>query len=276
LALRRRRLVLAAGLALGVAPAAPAYDLFHPRPESELRELSSDRPGQGEGPFTVDAGHVQLETGLFDFTRDDDGGERREQWALGSTNLRVGLLDRLDVHLLFEPLVHSRVERSDAGSTRGTGAGELVTRAKWNLWGADGGRTALALLPFVQWPLAASDTREGIWRGGLIVPFAVELGGGWSAGAQTQVEWVEDREGGADTELVNALSVERELGERLASYVELSARVGVQDPGDWQGVVDGGFTYALGPNLQLDLGCVVGVSESAPDVHPFLGLTVRR
>jgi hypothetical protein len=270
--------VLAVLLLLLLAAPAPAvaYDLFHPRPAAELRELVSDRPDQTEGPYTVDAGHAQVETGLVGFTRHADGGERREEWSFASTQLRVGLLDAFEVSLLFDPLVVSRIEPADGGSTRGAGAGELATAAKWNLWGNDGGRTALALLPFVQWPLAASDTREGVWKGGLAVPFAVELGRGWSAGAQTRVDFVEDRDGGVDTELVHSVVTGRGLGERLAFYVEFFSRVSVQDPGDWQGMVDGGFTWALGPNLQLDLGCDVGITDSAPDVHPFLGLTVRR
>jgi hypothetical protein len=39
--------------------------------------------------------------------------------------------------------------------------------------------------------------------------------------------------------------------------------------------VDLGFTYGIGDNTQLDLGCNFGVTDSAPDYSPFLGLTVR-
>lgn len=214
--------------------------------------------------------------GVAGFTRDDEGGLRREDWSLAATNLRIGLLEQLDAHLLFDALVRTRVEHADGGSTRGAGLGELTTRVKWNLWGNDGGRTALALLPYLQWPLAASDAREGVWKGGLIVPFAIALGRGWSAGAQTAVEWSEDRDGGVDTELVNSLSLGRGLGKRLAAYLELYSQVSVQASSDWQGQVDAGFTWALGPNLQLDLGCDFGVTDSAPDLHPFVGFSVRR
>jgi hypothetical protein len=256
--------------------AAGEHDLLHPTPAGALRALSTDRPDQTEGPFTVDAGHVQVEMGIVGFTRDVEGGERREDWGFAATNIRVGLLEQLDAHVLFDALVLTRVEHPDGGSTRGVGFGELTTRAKWNLWGDDGGHTALALLPFVQWPLAASDAREGAWKGGLIVPFAVELGRGWDAGAQSEVDLVEDRDGGVDMEFANSLVLGRGLGERLAFYVEFFSRVSAQASSDWQGQVDTGFTYALGPNVQLDLGCDFGVTDSAPDLHPFLGLTVRR
>jgi hypothetical protein len=259
-----------------LAPASAAHDLFHPTPAAQMRALTTDRPDQTEGPFTVDPGHVQLEMGVVGFTRDERDGERREDWSFVSSNLRVGLLEQLDAHLLFDPFVLTREEHAGGGATRGAGFGELATRVKWNLWGNDGGRTALALLPWVQWPLAASDTREGVWKGGLIVPFALELGGGWSAGAQTAVEWIEDRDGGVDTDLVNSVSLGRGLGERLAFYVEFFSRVHAQASNDWQGQLDSGLTWALGPNLQLDLGCDFGVTGGAPDAHPFVGLSVRR
>jgi hypothetical protein len=44
---------------------------------------------------------------------------------------------------------------------------------------------------------------------------------------------------------------------------------------DWVGQVGGGLTYALNANLRLDLGCNFGVTDSAPDFNPFVGLTWR-
>src|SRR5687767_13300570 len=37
------------------------YTLFNPVPRDMRRELSPDRPDRTESPFTVDAGHVQVE-----------------------------------------------------------------------------------------------------------------------------------------------------------------------------------------------------------------------
>ena len=42
-------------------PDKSGYSLFHPVPRELMRELTPDRPDKTEGPFTVDAGHYQLE-----------------------------------------------------------------------------------------------------------------------------------------------------------------------------------------------------------------------
>ena len=44
------------------------YHLFHPTPDRLLRDLSTDRPDLTESPYTVDAGHFQIET---DFVNDN-------------------------------------------------------------------------------------------------------------------------------------------------------------------------------------------------------------
>ena len=64
-----------------VAPAAQAqtrmaadkshYHLFNPTPRGQMRELSADRPDVTESPYTVDAGHVQLEMSFVDYVYDD-------------------------------------------------------------------------------------------------------------------------------------------------------------------------------------------------------------
>ena len=40
---------------------APTYHLFAPVPRSAMRPLSTDRPDTTESPYTVDAGHFQME-----------------------------------------------------------------------------------------------------------------------------------------------------------------------------------------------------------------------
>src|SRR5215208_5769920 len=63
----------------GQSAAAPAagetkdknvYNLFHPTPPDLMRELSTDRPDKTESPYTVDAGHVQIEMDLASYSYD--------------------------------------------------------------------------------------------------------------------------------------------------------------------------------------------------------------
>src|SRR5262245_7783646 len=48
------------------------YTFFKPTPNWAMREMSLDGPGATESPFTVDAGHFQIEMSLFDYTSERD------------------------------------------------------------------------------------------------------------------------------------------------------------------------------------------------------------
>ncbi len=67
------------------------YTLFNPTPIDQMRPLSADRPDGTESPYTVDAGHFQLEVSLFDFAHDNDRGERTDAYTILDTNFKVGL-----------------------------------------------------------------------------------------------------------------------------------------------------------------------------------------
>ncbi|HEY2952117.1 MAG TPA: transporter, partial [Verrucomicrobiae bacterium] len=61
----------------------------------------------------------------------------------------------------------------------------------------------------------------------------------------------------------------------LAGYVEFFSLVSSETGSDWIGTVDLGFTYALSDNIQLDGGVNIGVTRSADDINPFLGVSWR-
>ena len=271
------------GLALAaIAQAAdkPVYSLFNPVPAGQLRELSTDRPDQTESPNTVDAGHWQLEMDLLNYTydRDESGGGdvRTRDVAIAPLNLKLGLLPNVDFQLMIDPYVSSKVEDRVADTTdKASGFGDVTTRLKINFWGNDGGPTAFAVMPFVKWPLSASDVRNGETEGGVIFILGYELPAGWGSAVMTEVDFVSDGAGGRDTEWINSITFAHDLTERLGGYVELFV-VTSNAPGyKWQGQFDVGFTYAINPNCQLDFGCNFGITDSAPDYQPFLGISRR-
>jgi hypothetical protein len=151
------------------------YNLFNPTPPALMRDMSTDRPDTTESPYTVDAGHVQIESSFVDYTR--DGGGDFEGWSVLPTNLKIGLTNNMDLQLAFEPYVREEFEGEDVD---GFGATQL--RLKINLWGNDGGDTAFAIMPFVQFP--TSDDDFGVTdhiEGGVIFPWRSRCptNGGW-------------------------------------------------------------------------------------------------
>lgn len=256
------------------------YTLWSPVPTALLREMSADRPDRTESPYTVDAGHFQVELDFINFTADrdrSDGGDVRTKiWSIAPLNLKAGLSSRVDLQLVLEPYVRSRsVDRLTGVVIKAAGFGDVTTRLKINFWGNDGGSTAFGIMPVVKWPLSASGLRNGETEGGVILPFAMQLPAGFGLGVMTEVDFVSNGSDGHDREFVNSMTVSRDFTNRTGGFVEFVAVSGSAPHFKWQGFANAGLTYALNQNAQLDLGCNFGVTKSAPDYQPFVGATRR-
>ena len=240
-----------------------------------MRELSTDRPDQTESAYTVDAGHFQVEADLVNYVHADNSGVTLDAWAAPVLNLKVGLLNNLDLQFLFDPYVHARVKSVGITETA-EGFGDLQTRVKVNLWGNDGGKSALSVMPFVKWPLPESELRNGKTEGGVIFPLAIEMPAEWGLGLMAEWDWVRNSENdGYESEFFNTITLSHAICGPLGGYVEFAATVSTESGSEWIGQFDCGLTYAWTDDLQLDAGCNFGVTDSAPDYQPFIGLSWR-
>ncbi len=266
---------------MGAAAAEPMdrrhYTLFNPTPRELMRELSPDRPDLTEGPYTVDAGHFQIEMDAMNYSRDRERGIRTESLNLGVVNLKAGLCHSADLQLVLEPYTAVRIRDRDAGtSDRHRGFGDITTRLKVNVWGNDSGATALAVMPFVKFPSNQDNLGNNAVEGGLIVPFAAELPAGWRLGAMTEVDFMEDADGsGYHPEFINTIAFGHDIVGKLAGYVEFFSLVSTERHARWVGAVGLGLTYRLSADVQLDGGLNIGVTRSADDFNPFLGISWR-
>jgi hypothetical protein len=270
------------GFAGGDVPDKSGYHLFRPVPRERMRELSSDRPDQTESPYTVDAGHFQVESDLVAHTRtgsDLPGGGRKveETWTIGGLNLKAGLLPSVDLQIVLSPHERSLLDSTvPAVRERAHGFGDMETRLKWNVWGNDRGKTALALMPYVRWSTSDLQPGRGVAESGVIIPMAVELPSGWGLGLQTGLQVSRSATGVVrDLSWMNSVTLGHDIVGRLAGYVEFFAVTPVSVAGDWDGWVDLGFTLSLTPDVQADFGCNFGVRENAPPYGPFVGVSVR-
>jgi hypothetical protein len=259
------------------APDKSMYHLFKPTPKDQMRELSTDRPDKTESPYTLDAGHFQFESDVFSFTRDSE--THTKGYSIMATNFKVGLTNRVDLQLVFEPYNYSKSHERDEDGVRfretAEGFGDTTVRLKYNFWGNDGGKTAFGIMPFVKFPTNQNDQSNNRVEGGVILPFAAELPWGVGLGAMTEVDFVyNDDDGNYDTAFVNTITFTHDVVGSLGAYVEFFSEVNT-DGSPWIGTVDGGFTWGITDDIQLDFGVNVGVTRSADDINPFLGLTMR-
>jgi hypothetical protein len=257
------------------------FNLFNPTPRDSMRELSTDRPDKTESPYTVDAGHFQIESDLVNFSYDAFNGEpgdvRTEAWSFANTNLKVGLLNNVDLQLVVSTFNHVRAEDRGARVVdESSGFGDLTTRLKINVWGNDGGKTAFGVMPFLKFPTSQDDLGNGSVEGGLILPLAISLPAEWQMGLMTEFDFSRDSAGsGYHAEFINTATVSHDIVGNLAGYIEFFSSVSTEAESEWIGTVDLGLTYAVTTDIQLDAGVNIGVTRAADDINPFVGVSWR-
>jgi hypothetical protein len=235
------------------------------------REMSTDRPDTTESPISVEAGVFQVESSLWAFARDKEAGVTSESWTWGEANLKAGLTDQLDLQVVVRPWVEE-TEKVAGVKSRAEGFGDVEVRWKYNLWGNDGGKTAMALMPFVSVPTQTA-VSTGEWEGGLIVPWSVELADGVGLGLMAEVDRVwDDSSRRHEWEFLHSAVVGFDLTETVGLYLEY---IGIAGKGDYQAIASGGFTWGQTDNLQWDLGASLGLTDAAEDFSVFQGVSFR-
>lgn len=258
-----------------------AYTLFNPTPRDQMRELSTDRPDQTESPYTVDAGHFQIEADIIKYTYDrvKHGGEntRNALWDFANSNIKFGLTNSTDIQFIA-PFYQNRTVSDKKANTRRTpdGFGDLTIRLKQNIWGNDGGIDSFGIMPYVRMPTNQNNLGGDAYEGGLIFLYARDLGDGYRLGLMPEMDLVEDTDGkGLETSFLQTVTVSKEWFDGFASYYEFFVEKGTFDNAHWNVMFDTGVTYGIGDNLQLDAGANIGLTKSATDFQPFVGITYR-
>ncbi|HRE81771.1 MAG TPA: transporter [Opitutaceae bacterium] len=242
------------------------------------REMSTDRPDATESPFTVEPGRIQVETSLVSYERDRHNPERDDTkvdvWNVAPFNIRIGLTPAWELQVVADSYLDVKVEsRSEGYRVRQRGIGDLTLRVKYNVWGNDGGESALGIMPFVKLPTASDDLGNDSVEGGVIFAYGSNLNETWGFGAMTEIDWVRNEEDdGYDWVWLNTVTVGRDLTDRLGMFLELTLETG---PGKPAATFNTGTTYAVTEDFQLDLGLNFGLTRAAPDLGAFVGMSRR-
>ena len=259
-----------------VSPDKSRYNFFNPVPDNLLRELSPDRPDETESPYTVDAGHFQLEMDFANFTHDKTDGTTTQAWNVAPFNIKAGLLNNVDLQFVYDDYLNVRTRDGATGATtEQSGFGDFTTRLKVNLWGDDGGKTAFALLPYAKFPTSTGHLGNSTVEGGVIFPLAIKLPNGFDLGCETAAGgWRDAADSRYHEEFINSVTLDHALVGKLSGYVEFFSNLSTEHNANWIGTIDTGLEFLLTENNQLDLGCNFGITRSADDFHPFAGITV--
>ncbi len=164
-------------------------------------------------------------------------------------------------------------KRSDVTETV-EGFSDLQMRLKINLWGNEGGRTALAFFPFIKVP-TGSDLSNNNVEGGIILPFSVDLNDRFSLGLMFETDFVYDEDSrGYEAEFVHTAVLGISVTEKIGTYIEYVGVAG-SSAFDYQTTLSAGVTYGISDDVQFDVGGRLGLNDAAEDGGVFTGITVR-
>ena len=267
-------------------PAAPAAGkgastLFDPTPDALMRPLQTDRPGKSFNPFTVDAGHFQLESGVWSYSWDhwspDDSTTRST--TILAPDLKVGLNDWSELDAVL-PLYNTEVTRSRIGNGRqsGQGLGDLQLGGKVNILGNDGdGSHGVGAAFFAELPSGASGIRAASAQYTLALPVVLPLPRQFSITVEPEAGLLDDAvKPGHHGDYQLILNLNRQIpGTTVSAALELALDDDVDHGTGDQNTVDGTLQWVIGRNLQLDAAVYVGLNRSAPDWSPSVGLSFR-
>jgi len=261
------------------------YTLFDPTPSDQLRGMDTDRPNVTNTPHTIDAGHLQIETGVIDYTlyQNHTPGTnlRSDDFVFGEFNFRLGVLNNLEVNAVVNAYEMDRTRDHLAGvTTYASGYSDTSVGAKLNLWGNEGGdavwTSALAIQPQFKLPTAQDGLGNGHFEFIVLFPFLVNLPQGFHLGVQPAVSYERNStDSGYVTGLQNSISVDRVMLGNLDVYLEYASDVTTEQHVKAAQTIDVGGIYQLTNNIALDSGVNFGLNDQTPNLEVLAGISVR-
>jgi hypothetical protein len=247
--------ILVAMLAVGGAPLAAQ--------NPAAQELVTDRPDRTESAETVPEGLWQLEVGAtFEWGEED-------VLTLPGTLLRWGISPRFELRLGWDGWM------SMAGS-EGDGAGDGEIGGKVVILRGDDSKPQLALLFASSLPWGSSAHTTGQYDPSFRFALDQDLGERVGFGANMGLEWESDSGDSTNSWWVYTAVLGGDLSPSTGAFVELYGREPASAVGSGEVSIDGGFTWRIRPELQLDIAAGLGLTSSAADGFVGVGLSLRR
>lgn len=256
------------------------YSLFDPVPDDQLRPFCTDRPTKGTGPCTVDAGHLQIESDIFNATLQNADGVVTDTYLYTNPDFRLGVTDNLDVELNVSPWVEVVTHDHATGArTDESGFGDVFLRVKTSLIGNGQGTFSAALDPYLKIPTAPLTIGNGAVEGGVVVPMQYTLSDTWSASLVPEVDILKNQaDDGRHAAGVVALSITRTVSAQVSATAELWENTSFDPSGTVQQYsFDFAGTWQVpgARDLQFDVGANFGLNSETPAAQFYMGISHR-
>jgi hypothetical protein len=253
-----------------------------PNPDDRMAApLVTDRPDFTESTETIPPGHAQLEMG-YTFTVDREGDERVRDHTAPELLLRVGLHDRVELRLGWDGYSWFDTEferetprgRSVTRNDHEEGANDLSIGFKVHLAEQNGFVPHLGVIGAVTVPSGSAERTSGDVNPELVLAWAYDVSDSFAIAGNLGIAAATD-EGDQFAQGLGSLTAALSLTERVGTYLEYFAICPGAEGADCAHSLNGGVTYLINNDIQLDWRVGVGLNEQADDFFAGVGLSWR-
>ena len=250
-------------------------------PDPMAEPLVTDRPDFTESTEAVPAGHSQLEVG-YTFTFDRESKDRLRDHTAPELLLRIGVFANFELRIGWEG--YSWSENQFEGRTRGgrrvtredwtQGANDLSLGFKYKLIEQDGLIPHFGVIGAITTPSGRAGVSSGDVDPEVVLLWAYDVTDSLAIAGNVGLAVPTD-EGDRFFQNSASLSAAIAITDKLGGYVEYFGFYPNTEQSDAAHSVNGGFTYLIDNNFQIDVRIGTGLNEEADDFFTGIGFAWR-
>lgn len=242
--------------------------------------LSSDRPGMTTSPGIVPPCYPQVELGWTHTENKDTSGTQTKLDQFPNTLLRFGVIPNGEVRVGYAGYNWQNTHSRNDGSSSSSGSSDANLGVKYRFLEASGWLPESAFLGQLSFPVGADNFSshgvDPLFLFAFTNPLTDFMSFSYNLGAAWQTVQASDT--GHKNTLSNfnyTANLSFSLTDQLGAFVEAYGSIAMNPSNTPSNAVDGGFTYLILENFQVDISGGKGISEAATDWYVGAGFTYR-
>ncbi len=237
------------------------FSILDPSLTADAQEMITDRPDFTESAVVIPANMVQIESGA-----EYADLRSREEFSYPNALARIGIGYNLEIRFGFSGWIHLTENAESENHFN-----DLLLEAKYQITNAHAS-VPMAILLVSTLPTGDSEVSVGRAELGVIFAISHELDDRLGLAVNLGAVSVDDGEG-RELLALASLALGVGLSDHLGAFVEGFAEMPQGEP--WQPVLDGGLTFLVMHEAQLDLYLGKGLNARAGDWRVGAGVSFR-
>ena len=243
--------------------------------------LVTDRPDFTESTDAIPTGHAQLEVG-YTFTLDRESEKRARSHTAPEFLLRLGVANNVELRLGWQGYhwsetlapAQTRAGRPVRVEDWDQGAADVSIGVKYKFAEQEGPRPHMGIIAALTVPSGSANTSSGDVEPEVVFLWAYDVDDRLSIAGNAGVGVLSDN-GNRFAQGKASISLAYAVTDRVGAYAEYFGLYPNAEHSDAAHSINGGVTYLINDNLQLDARVGAGLNEEADDFFTGIGFAVR-